>query len=588
MTSKSIIGAALAAIFTLGVTTSCEDMFDIDSSRVIIESEHNLNSTADSAYTTLGILQSMRQIADRYVILGEVRGDLVEINEYTKTSLRNLSEFNFEEDNEYLNVRDYYAVINNCNYALAKIDTTLSHNNERVMVDEYAAILGIRAWTYLQLGINYGKVPYYTNPITTVEESEREYPELDMKGLAAELIPQLIPFVDYDLPVFVNSSNISQNVYPPLQLIVADLYLWSGDYANACATYLDYMTTHPHFNLQYGPAGNAEIFRGYMGLNGSALLFIRSGNITGTAEMNWDPYLYYSSTTSAIGYENLAYITMESSSAQGTVSEVGSLFVSTDNTHPLNPSTYWQQLNKNQAYFTMGKTADGSETTEYTVNTQVGDQRGKYYWKEPMITTEANNSFEVYDKLTAYSIPDGANIECTTQQINIYRRSIVYLRAAEALNALANETQNDSLAVMSFNLLKDAYKVFFPNGHFLESDLRPAFIGVHARGCGDVRLDTVNYTLKPEAIALRLYNNPEQAVNFNDTINYIDELIIDELALEASLEGNRFGDLIRFAERRGEPEFLAKRVASRKGEGEMDNDLYNKLLDKTLWYLPLK
>ena len=191
MKSKSIIGAALAAIFTLGVTTSCEDMFDIDSSRVIIESEHNLNSTADSAYTTLGILQSMRQIADRYVILGEVRGDLVEINEYTKTSLRNLSEFNFEEDNEYLNVRDYYAVINNCNYALAKIDTTLSRNNERVMVDEYAAILGIRAWTYLQLGINYGKVPYYTNPITTVEESEREYPELDMKGLAAELIPSL-------------------------------------------------------------------------------------------------------------------------------------------------------------------------------------------------------------------------------------------------------------------------------------------------------------------------------------------------------------------------------------------------------------
>ena len=95
-----------------------------------------------------------------------------------------------------------------------------------------------------------------------MEESEREYPELDMKGLAAELIPQLIPFVDYDLPIFVNQSNISQNVYPPLQLVLADLYLWSGDYANACATYLDYMTTHPHFNLQYGPAGNAEIFRG--------------------------------------------------------------------------------------------------------------------------------------------------------------------------------------------------------------------------------------------------------------------------------------------------------------------------------------
>lgn len=589
MKSKSIIGAALAAIFTLGVTTSCEDMFDIDSSRVVLENEHNLNSTADSAYTTLGILQSMRQVADRYVILGEVRGDLVDINANTKTSLRNLAEFNFEDDNEYLDVRDYYAIINNCNYVLAKMDTTLAHNNERVMVDEYAAILGIRAWTYLQLGINYGKVPYYTNPITTVEESEREYPMLDMKGLAKELVPQLIPYVDYDLPVFVSADNISQNVYPPLQLVLGDLYLWSEDYANACATYLDYMTTHPHFNLTYGTEGNMEIFRGLMGLNGSAIKFIRSGNITGTSITNWDSYLNYSYTTSNIGYENLAYITMEESSAQGTVSEIGNLFVSTDQTHQLNPSAYWEELNNNQAYFTMASNNEGNETKEYTINTQVGDQRGDFYWNDAMIVSENSDGFKIYDKLAAYSVAAGnTTIEASTQQINIYRRSIVYLRAAEALNALANQTGSDSLAVMSFNLLKDAYKVFFPEGHVFESVLSQAFIGVHARGCGDVRLDTTNYVLKPEAIALRLYNNPEQAVNFNDTIQYIDELIIDELALESGIEGNRFGDLIRFAERRGEPEFLAKRVASRKGERQMDNDLYNKLMDKSLWYLPLR
>ena len=48
MKSKSIIGAALVAIFTLGTTTSCEDMFDIESSRVVYEKNHNLNNTADS------------------------------------------------------------------------------------------------------------------------------------------------------------------------------------------------------------------------------------------------------------------------------------------------------------------------------------------------------------------------------------------------------------------------------------------------------------------------------------------------------------------------------------------------------------
>ncbi len=271
MKSKSIIGAALVAIFTLGTTTSCEDMFDIESSRVVYEKNHNLNNTADSAYTTLGVLKCMQQIADRYIILGEVRGDMVDINEYTKTSLRNLAEFNFEDDNEYLNVRDYYAVINNCNYALAKMDTTLAHNNERVMIDEYAALLGIRAWTYLQLAINYGKVPYYTNPITTVADSEREYPMMDVKELASELLPQLEPYKDYDLPVFVQDDKLNKQIFPVLQLVIADLYLWAGYYSNAAIEYTDYLTTNKDYNYIYGEGNNRTIFRGMMGLNHSSL-----------------------------------------------------------------------------------------------------------------------------------------------------------------------------------------------------------------------------------------------------------------------------------------------------------------------------
>ena len=110
MKIKSSI-AALLAVFSLGLMTSCEDMFDIQSNRVVYD--HEINSTADSVYSTLGVLQSMRKVADRYVILGEGRGDMAQINEeYAKTSIRNLANFNFDEDNEYLNVRDYYAIIN--------------------------------------------------------------------------------------------------------------------------------------------------------------------------------------------------------------------------------------------------------------------------------------------------------------------------------------------------------------------------------------------------------------------------------------------------------------------------------------------
>lgn len=587
MKSKSIIGAALVAIFTLGTTTSCEDMFDIESSRVVYEKNHNLNSTADSAYTTLGVLKCMQQIADRYIILGEVRGDMVDINEYTKTSLRNLAEFNFEDDNEYLNVRDYYAVINNCNYALAKMDTTLAHNNERVMIDEYAALLGIRAWTYLQLAINYGKVPYYTNPITTVADSERDYPMLDVKGLAAELIPQLIPYIDYDLPVFVQDVKLNKQIFPVLQLVIGDLYLWSGDYANAVDIYKDYLTTNSDYNYMYGEGANVEVFRGLMGFNHSSLqASIGSIQLSMPIAYNWYSYL-----STGVGYENLSYIPMLSSSAEGTVSEVASLFISTDNTHDLNPSAYYTEICSNQVYCNP-VTATGSNTTvdrkAYTINTTNGDQRRKYYTMERQSTGEGvTSSFQYYDKLVSYDINDGVNLEYVTPQINIYRRAIVYLRTAEALAGVYKETHEPKAAENAFYMLKDAYKAFFPDGHLLEEQLQPAFIGVHARGCGDTYLDTTHYVLTPAAIALR-FQKEEEDINYNDTINYLDELIIDELAMEATLEGNRFGDLIRFAERRSEPEFLAKRVASRKGSEHMDEELYNKLLDKANWYLPLK
>ena len=206
---------------------------------------------------------------------------------------------------------------------------------------------------------------------------------------------------------------------------------------------------------------------------------------------------------------------------------------------------------------------------------------------------------QVYDKLVSANSSTGM-----ISHVNIYRRAIVYLRAAEALNGLAEQTDSSKYSVMAFNLMKDAYKVFFPEGHVSEKELREAFIGVHARGCGAVRVDDQYFVLKPRAIANRLGLLEEGVevsdsvlatqLTLTDTIKYVDELIIDELALESAVEGNRFGDLIRFAKRRqawGESDWkdlLAKRVASRKGAEAFDQELYDKLQDESNWYLPLK
>lgn len=78
--------------------------------------------------------------------------------------------------------------------------------------------------------------------------------------------------------------------------------------------------------------------------------------------------------------------------------------------------------------------------------------------------------------------------------------------------------------------------------------------------------------------------------------------LLDELALEFCFEGNRFGDLIRFAKRAEKDgyadwkDILARRVAGRDIENKvtyynkdyvMDNDLYSFLSNENNWYLPL-
>ncbi len=595
MKSKSCI-AALLALFTLGMTTSCEDMFDIDSNRVVYD--HEINTTADSVYSTLGVLQCVRKVADRYVILGEVRGDMAQVDEErTKASLQNLANFDFESENEYLNVRDYYAVINNCNYVLANMDASLSIGNQYVLMDEYVALLSIRAWTYLQLAINYGEIPYYTYPVISESDVDRAYAEgkKDIKYIAADLALQLEKYLDVPLPSFAGTAGS----YPLPRLVLAELYLWSGEYELAKELYEDFFMRNTKAVLVASDDNGLEEQPGYVGFGGKFASW--NGLTTGKKELK--DYVTGISLLEILAQEEndfISGITMEVSSSEGLVSEVADLFVVGE----LLPSNSWKSLCSKQWVTYVDEKAD-IKTPKHWLT--LGDMR-KYAYLDKLTLKDEFGESESYDVYTKHSF----------LQIVFQRRTIACLRWAEAMNALAREQYaaagNDSLAlaeargnaVNAFYLLKDAFKVFFPEGSEVwtrferfHNNLKKTYIGVHARGAGDVAYDTTHYVLKPAAIAERLGKDVAEIESLNDTIEYIDELLIDELALESTLEGNRFGDLIRFAKRRkawaeadgtGDGnylDFLAGRVANRSGE--RNDSLYNVLSNsEELWYLPFK
>ena len=155
-------------LFTLlPLISSCSDMLDTSSELVEFEKDNTLNHTTDSVYSVLGIINTIQTIADRTVLLGEVRGDLVITTDAASADLKRLSAFDFSQDNKYNRVSDYYAVINNCNYFLHHVDTTLERRGRKIFEREYAVVKTYRAWAYLQLAMAYGRVPLVTEPMMT-------------------------------------------------------------------------------------------------------------------------------------------------------------------------------------------------------------------------------------------------------------------------------------------------------------------------------------------------------------------------------------------------------------------------------------
>ena len=119
MITKSIKQFFIAGSVCCGIAaalTSCADMLETDSELVEYEKDNTLNHPTDSVYSVMGIINKMQVIADRSVLLGEARGDLVTATEAASADLKRLANFDLSQDNKYNEVSDYYAVINNCNY----------------------------------------------------------------------------------------------------------------------------------------------------------------------------------------------------------------------------------------------------------------------------------------------------------------------------------------------------------------------------------------------------------------------------------------------------------------------------------------
>lgn len=543
---------------------------DVETSTVMFSDDNTLSTPNDTVFSVLGILAKVQNVADRGVVLGEVRGDLMSVKpEAQNDVMKGLAGFTNLTDTLFNRYRDYYAVINNCNFFLSRADTTMVRGNKQVFIKEYAVVSAWRAWTYLQLAKVYGTVPFYTKPLLSYSDIENTMADQsNRKGLqdiCDYFITDLSSFVDTEYPYygdFSYSSNAtfdSKMFFLPVRLLLADLYLWRGSLAGDKNDFVK----------------AAQLYHDYLQREGQTASSTLSSQYTSADFSTWTSQ--WSSIFRSVrgGNERISIIPFAASSNYGTV------FSLYENLSCMQGSRLLCNLVNEAPYCFTGYTSEQTERYAYVADSTFYGTKEK---PEHLyaVTTSSKPQYTSGDlRLFAHSTSQDASISISKYSssqpyVTTYRAADVWLRMAEAINR-AGYPQT------AFTLLK--YGLSRGNLVKYDSDELPSLLnsgatfydfgdnvtnlGFHSRGCGNAESDTL-YVLG--------------AGSTEERMAMVEDLLIDEYALETAFEGSRFFDLMRFAFRRGES-FLAERVAMR--DGILNEQLYQLLLDHKNWYLPM-
>lgn len=593
----SVCCGIVAALMAFPVLTSCEDFFSQESDDVLYAEDEHLNVAEDSIYSVMGILTKLQSLADRTVLLGELRGDLVSLTNVAISDLSEIHNFSVGDENQFNSPSDYYAVINNCNYFIAHADTALRDNrNQEVFMKEFCVIKSIRAWTYLQLALVYGNVPFYTEPLLSKSQAEaaENAPKANIETICDFFIKDLqnLPVrYNTEFPTYRSIRGVqSKLLFFPLSIVRGDLYLWlatmrysKGDVNGSVEAYkqaaLQYYTYINERNGSYSAYPTTTNYRYYW----------RPGE---SSWRNSQGRIFPISESVNENDELITLIAGDSILADGHYSQLRNYYTSRDENNykvSIEPSARMREISASQSNLVLAESGTSFEYAPSGLEDyQDGDLRLSNVWTKSHTIDRISNERIETQYISKFN---------SSRNVHIYRRTMVYLRLAEALNGagyprmafqilsggLSNEVieknvlsrycnydaVNDTVIVSKEDSLFLA-KFDFPNTRYAVADnldfARNNFaaghnqMGIHQRGCGYTPMDTTyvipNDTLETDPVLRAKLIKEQQIV--------VDSLILNESALEFAFEGTRYYDIMRYALRQPDPETMMSKIVNMK------------------------
>ena len=465
MKNKSIVSLFIG-LMGLGITTtSCEDMLTPQLDRYV----ENFSGT-DTVNFYLGILGDVQDMIENNVLLADLRSDLADTTMYVSDSVADIANFVQVDDGEngLLNRSAYYKVINQCNFYLAKADTMAMKNNNYYMRREFAQVEFIRAWTYMQLVQNYGRVPFITQPVDNANTGWETNPEAwatpdNLLDLLSDNLQQAYAYEQtYGLPDYGNMNNGAMTIPHsmmtfPGDLVMGDLYLLRGaslsDYEKAATYYYNYI----HDWSEARGSGISENIRSLnrMGMSGGEENYSTSAtswassfiNSTSDAE---NQTLIPSAANSSFGQvltriqQIYGFDPSSTSSTTGSTDDSGNETATSSGSVSVTANYRNRQVGPSQKYMNLSRAqlqidpeyGDDNRITGVDYLENVGDGRqsgtisevqtdiGRLYFVSKQVSTGTRS--------TASTL--GVNSFSFSYVVPVYRMRHVMLRFAEAIN----------------------------------------------------------------------------------------------------------------------------------------------------------
>lgn len=566
---------------------ACDNILDTTPSEVLVDTL-NFKNVYDADNAIWGLYGKVANLAENVVVLNELRGDLMDVTPNASPDLVAIDNNTATEDNKYCDPTPFYQVIMNANLILTNFDKMLAEHkisNENY-APRYSDVMAIRCWAYLQLGIHFQEVPYVTKPLLDINSFAHDSVAVNMN--LDQLLVQLIKDMEsvpslaintissyYNKTITDNNKSFFINLqFVNKHILLGDLYLWSDRFVDAATQYKLFMdeddVSSSKTNINNKVSGWV-----WAGTNEPRFQITyqryKDQDVSSYRNM-WKEMFHRSSTDVAnaatIGLQDEMIWMMSYSGSSTSASPFVKLFANTGiGTYQLKPSAYaidslWEtQVQKTNGFVFDGR---GRESSFDYVNGQPVVLKYLYdYYNN--YTTDVNKTIHLnYASIT--------NQYSSSGKWFLYRAALLHLRYAEA----ANRAGYPKLA---YALLNDGIKANY-DWKKTDGTLRADKEGVQYSSFPPAN-DNVAATPYPDPFYLDARQNdpPYTSLrgtwrdNFgirgraflnnivtpayvhdgiddhNDSIQWIENALIKEAALECGFEGNRWGDLLRVSRR---------------------------------------